>query len=106
MELKKVRKKSVKKVAKKLPRTYVVIDYPQENAVIPRGAYTVRIGAPEGYSPEISINGERWSSCRSAVGYWWFDWSVPRAGTYTIETRISSTTGRLLKTAVRTCVVR
>ncbi|MBI5209028.1 MAG: Ig-like domain-containing protein [Elusimicrobia bacterium] len=55
----------------------VTIDYPRPNEKVMPGHYTVRVAASGG-TPNVvvSIDGGEFAPCRSAAGYWWFDWQA------------------------------
>lgn len=81
---------------------FVNIDYPKENETILPGQYSVRVSAPEGYAPEISVGGGPWISCRDSAGFWWHDWDGYGIGSHTIEARIRKGK-KLLKKVFRSC---
>lgn len=80
-----------KKVAALKQAAAAVVDYPQESEVIQSSEYSLRISAPESVAGvEICINHGSWEPCRSAVGFWWYDWSGYKSGEYRVTARISS----------------
>lgn len=96
--------KTVKTLKPKKAASYVVIDYPTQSEVINSSDYTIRIGAPEDFSVEISINYGDWQSCRYSVGFWWFDWGNYNQGLHNIVARIKNSKGKVIKkSTIRTC---
>lgn len=54
----------------------LAVEYPRQGETIASTDYTVRVFAPDSAKKVgISIDQGPWTSCRYAVGYWWFDWS-------------------------------
>lgn len=83
------------------------IDYPQDGEEISLARYTMRIGCPGGAREvEVSVNGGPWLSCRSAVGYWWHDFSGGAAGIHRISARARDNEGRLSVSPERIFSVR
>ena len=83
---------------------YVVIDYPRNLETILTGHnYGVRIGASNCNGMDISINDQPWQPCRSAEGYWWFDWANFPAGTHQIVARMHKPNGEYLISKRRRC---
>ncbi len=80
----------------------LTIDYPQPKDVVLSTAYTMRIGAVDRVDAvEVSVDGGPWQSCRSAVGYWWFDWSGYMAGRHELSARGRRSDGREVSTSQR-----
>lgn len=85
--------------------TDIHIDYPREEELIIPGHYAVRLsGAPDA-QVELSINDGDWTGCRTAVGYYWFDWEPSKAGEYTLLARQKVGKGRAKKSEPRFCRV-
>ncbi len=81
------------------------IDFPREEELIIPGHYAIRIsGVPEA-QVEISINDGEWVGCRTAVGYYWFDWEPAVAGEVTLVVRQKVGKGRAKKSEQRFCRV-
>lgn len=68
----------------------VLIEYPKRNESIASPEYTFRIRAKAEKSIEVSIDGGPWRSCRSSVGYWWFDWRRGKPGKHKVIARALS----------------
>src|SRR5689334_7145909 len=80
----------------------VVIDYPVEDEKITSPHYTIRIGVfAEAQRVEVSIDDSEWQSARSAVGFWWFDWSRYQNGQHHITARVHLRDGHTFTTAPR-----
>lgn len=79
----------------------VYIDYPLNNENVYCGHYCFRIGTV-GNSEwvKVSLNGGPWQYCRSANGYWWYDWWNFQTGTFTAEA-VALLDGKEVKTAKR-----
>ena len=94
------------KAAEKKQDLFVTIDYPQEAEIVSGLVYGMRIGASDGGTVEVSVNGGDWSPCRNAGGYWWFDWGYYKPGPHTITARLVDSNGSILKkSAARRCTV-
>jgi len=77
------------------------IDYPANNEKVYCGHYCFRLGSPSNISwLKISINGGPWQDCRSANGYWWFDWWNFTTGNFYAEA-YGCVNGKEVKTAKR-----
>ena len=101
MKKKSAKKKGVKESTRK--RHYVVIDFPEDDAIISHCDYTVKIGASKGDYVEVSVDGGNWFPCRMAEGYWWFDWVNYREGLHKIEARLRVNDRTLKNSTVRKC---
>lgn len=87
-------------------RSYVIVDYPIENEIIDGSNYVLRIGASTDGYVEVSFNSGEWLPCRFASGYWWFDWNCFKSGNVTIEARIVSSDGKIVKSSIiRKCKI-
>jgi len=75
------------------PAVTVTLDYPQDGEIITSPNYTFRIGAKEAGNVEVSIDGEAWTPCRQAEGYWWYDWSGYDSGIHEILARVQPQDG-------------
>lgn len=96
----KTRKAAVSRIAP-------TIDYPQDGEEISLARYTMRIGCPGGaLEVEVSVNGGPWQVCRSAVGYWWHDFSGGAAGVHRISARARDSEGRVSVSPERIFSVR
>lgn len=89
-------RKPEKKTREPVSSDYIVIDHPKNNETINSRHYTVRIGASECASVEISIDDHPWHPCRPAVGYWWYDWHGFSAGSHQVVARMLKTNGEFL----------
>lgn len=83
----------------------IAIDYPLEEELVLSGHYAIRINATPESQVEVSINDEGWLGCRTALGYYWFDWSPVGSGEMIIKARVRSGTGRWKMSADRFCRV-
>ncbi len=73
------------------------IDYPQQNETVGPGTYTFRVGAPQAADEvDVSVDQGPWKPCRSAAGYWWFDWNEYDRGEHEIIARARAKKGRWL----------
>lgn len=87
-------------------KSYVIVDYPIENEIIGGNNYVLRIGASTDGYVEVSFNSGEWLPCRFASGYWWFDWNYFKSGNVTIEARIVSSDGKIVKSSIiRKCKI-
>jgi hypothetical protein len=72
----------------------LAVEYPRQNEKITSADYTVRVFAPAAASKVgISIDQGPWKSCRSAVGYWWYDWSGYSEGEHQIVVSMETAEG-------------
>lgn len=85
--------------------TDIRIDYPREEELVIPGHYAIRITALPDAQVEISINDGEWMGCRTALGYYWFDWEPSKAGETTIVARQKIGKGRAKKSELRFCRV-
>lgn len=76
---------------------YVAIDHPKEGEIITFPNYTIRIGATEGNTVEVSIDAGNWKTCRPAEGYWWYDWADYSPGFHLVKARIVDSKGKVIK---------
>ncbi|MCG3205593.1 MAG: hypothetical protein KCHDKBKB_02315 [Elusimicrobia bacterium] len=83
----------------------IAIDYPREEELIIPGHYAIRLSATPNSQVEISINSGEWQGCRTALGYYWFDWEPKTAGEITLVARQKTGPGRPQQSAVRFCRV-
>ncbi|MBI4668618.1 MAG: hypothetical protein HY747_05450 [Elusimicrobia bacterium] len=81
------------------------IDFPAEGEAIKLGQYTVRVGAPHATEVQVSVNSSDWQTCRTSVGYHWYDWSPTKAGKYKLIARYRSNGSDWTRTNIRTCAV-
>jgi len=79
------------------------IDYPQAGEPVARGHYAIRISGCDGEC-QVSIDDGDWQSCRSADGYWWYDWCPTETGRQRISARVRS--GNKWLKVQRTCEVK
>ena len=75
-------------MAKSREESPILVNYPKLNEKITSNEYSFRIEAKAGGNVEISIDDGPWAPCRSAVGYWWFDWQVGTPGKHKAVARI------------------
>lgn len=83
----------------------VLLDYPQAGESVQPGHYAIRVAAKDGATVEVSIDGSAWVPCRSAVGYFWFDWEPSLPGTHTILARAKNGGPRFALSEERKVVV-
>ncbi len=80
----------------------VTLDYPQEGETITSPVYTFRISAlPSAERMEVCIGLGPWQSCRSDIGYWWYDWSDYEPGGYQLRARMHAKDGSVKMTLLR-----
>ena len=73
----------------------VVLDHPQQGEKITAPQYTFRIGTLGDIKlVTISINRGPWQPCRSASGYWWYDWAGYKSGQYQAEAKAQTKDGQ------------
>lgn len=84
---------------------YIVIDYPKNLETITSRHYTIRIGASNCQSVDVSIDDQPWTPCRFSVGYWWYDWNDIQPGTHQIVARLNKPNGEFLISKRRRCKV-
>jgi hypothetical protein len=56
------------------------IEFPKEGERLEGPAYTLRIAAPEARLVRVAVDQGPWQDARSAVGFWWFDWTPADSG--------------------------
>jgi hypothetical protein len=81
----------------------IEIDYPKQNERITSAQYTFRINAPidGGERVEISVDGDAPQACRSAAGFWWFDWQGEEQRQHRLSAKIVSAAGEVVAEAAR-----
>lgn len=98
-----------KAVSKKTPAPKmglaVVIDYPEEHAVILPGHYAVRLTAAGATQAQLRFDGGEWFDCRESLGHFWYDWA-PQSGRVRLASRARTGKGRWTPTAERDIVVK
>jgi hypothetical protein len=78
-----------------MPHEPLMIDYPERGEKIASNNYTFRIGALADLDRvEVSVNDSSWQDCRTAEGYWWYDWSGYEAGSHELVARGRLRNGR------------
>lgn len=78
------------------------IDHPAENEVVRPTRYTFRLSAPrEVDCAEVSIDRGPWLPCRTACGFWWYDWTQAHPGPHTLSARAVDRSGEPLNSLVR-----
>lgn len=85
-----------KKIAaprKKKPALKAVIDYPTAHEIIRPGHYAIRVTAAGASQAQVRFDGDHWSDCREAAGYFWYDWAA-QAGRVRLEVRARAGKGR------------
>ena len=76
----------------------VSVDYPQQDEGITSREYTVRVGVtPAAEKVEVAIDRGPWLACRSAEGYWWYDWSGYGPGRHEAVARVRLPDGRTVE---------
>lgn len=96
-----------KAVIEKPVESHLVVDFPQEKEVITHPEYTIRLGASsDAAKVEVSIDGGDFAPCRTAVGYWWYDWSGFSKIAHKISARLTTHDGRIIYSDLRTFSVR
>jgi hypothetical protein len=94
-------------VQSKYPDAKVIIDYPTELETVSGLSYSIRVGATNEGSVEISFNEGEWKPCRFNCGYWWFDWGYFKPGEYKILARMVDIDGNIIIVSrERQCKVR
>ena len=84
------------------PGLQVSIDYPQQDEGISSENYTFRFGStPWAEKMEVSIDRGPWLTCRSAEGYWWYDWSNYTPGVHRLTVRAVSSDGTVTVSSQR-----
>lgn len=73
----------------------VSIEYPRRHERVTSDRYTFRIATGSEGPVEISIDKGPWTPCRSAVGYWWYDWQGYDAGRHEARVRVRTKEGEL-----------
>jgi hypothetical protein len=66
----------------------LTLDHPRRGERILSAEYTFRVESASAVPVEISIDGDSWKSCRSSVGYWWYDWTNYRSGVHQVIVRL------------------
>ena len=80
----------------------VVIDFPEEDEKISSSHYTIRVGVfADAQRVEVSIDDSEWQPARSAVGFWWFDWSGYKNGQHSAIARVHLQDGHTFTTPPR-----
>ena len=85
--------------------TAVLIDFPKEGETVFPGHYAIRIAAQPNAHVECCINEGDWTACRTADGFYWFDWFPNQAGESKITVRFKDEKGRWKTSTKRTCVI-
>lgn len=68
--------------------TQIKIKFPQENEQIFSPTYSARLELTGPCDAvEIRMDDGPWQSCRTSVGYWWFDWETLLPGFHGMEAR-------------------
>jgi len=80
---------------------YLWIDYPQQNEALYSAHYVIRLGVGGAETVELSIDQGAWQPCRSASGYWWFDWTDAAPGAHTLVARMKAFNGEWFRTPER-----
>jgi len=95
LEVEKNGKKKIVIKQKKSPsaKDYIVIDHPKNGEILSSSHYVIRIGASAA-EVQISIDGSEWSACRSAAGYFWYDWTDILPGPHKITAHIQTAPGK------------
>lgn len=85
----------------------ISIDYPKRHEKITSGNYTFRLSAAVGASERVlvSVDDGPFQPCRSASGYWWFDWAGYRSHHHRLVAKIVSSDGDVVSEAVRRFLV-
>lgn len=79
---------------KPVEQSFVVVDFPQEGEVVISPEYTLRIGASaDAALVEVSIDGGAYQPCRSAVGFWWFDWAGYTKIAHKVSAKVTTHSG-------------
>lgn len=82
-----------------------VIDYPCEGDTIYSGHYAVRVSMDGADAVELALDGGEWQPCRSAAGYYWFDWQTEIPGPHRLMARSRTGKGRWRNSDSRSCLV-
>lgn len=78
----------------------IAIDYPVMGERLDSGHYAVRISASGGDQVQISVDRGEWMWCRSAGGYYWFDWHSIPSGRHEIVARMKLASGKFEESSV------
>jgi hypothetical protein len=81
----------------------VSIDFPAEGEGVQTNHYAVRVCAPGATEVELSIDGSAWTACRSAVGFFWYDWYPKEAGAHRLAARARIGTSSWKSSGIRAC---
>ncbi len=81
------------------------IQYPKDGERILSSEYTFRIITRLPGPVEVRIDEGLWWECRSAVGYWWYDWVCEGEGTQRISARARGEGGKIFKADSRRFIV-
>lgn len=84
----------------------VLIDYPQEGESILPGHYAVRVAADQNAQVEVSVNDTDWIACRTADGFYWFDWWPSQPGKNNIKARQRTPDGNWVVSKKRSCKLK
>lgn len=72
----------------------LAVEFPRQGERITSSDYTIRVFAPAtAQKVGISIDQGPWMSCRSAVGYWWYDWSGFEKGEHQVVVSMTTPDG-------------
>lgn len=88
--------KSVRKHAK----NHVMIDYPTPGEILVGTHYTFRMQSATPGRIELNLDGGEWLSCRTDVGYSWFDWTC-QPGDHILTARVVHEDGTIDSTGPR-----
>ena len=88
-----------------VPTLEINFDYPKQEELVLTGHYAVRIIGTLEAQVELSINNGEWNGCRTALGFYWFDWSPSELGETVLKARVRVGNGRWKISDERFCRV-
>ena len=85
----------------------IAIDFPKQHERIASERYTFRISASVGEDEcvLVSVDDAPFQPCRTAEGYWWFDWDGYRSHHHRLVAKIVSSNGDVVSEVARRFLV-
>ena len=80
---------------------YLWIDYPVQKEMLHAPEYVIRMGVGGEALVELCIDNGAWTPCRTASGYWWYDWSNIAPGEHILVARMKTFDGAWFRTPER-----
>jgi hypothetical protein len=84
-------------------KPFVEIDFPKDGEHVNPPYYAIRLSTNASGAVQISIDQGAWQTCRSAVGFYWYDWTNMTSGKHTCIARIQTGQGKYKKSKSITC---